>query len=73
MVFGTSARSTAVVRLCLVFSVYQCASCVFAEPNREMRGATEPSQRTVPPKLSRPGKRDVHNNVLVPSVRTYAY
>ena len=31
MVFCTSARSTAVVSVLLVFWVYQCASCVFAD------------------------------------------
>ena len=31
MVFGRNARSTAVIRLHLVFWVYQCASCVFAD------------------------------------------
>ena len=34
-------------------------------------GELESSQRTVPPELSRPGKCDVHNNVLVPSARIF--
>ena len=32
----------------------------------EKRGVPESSQQTVPPELSHPGKRDLHN-VLVPS------
>ena len=44
----------------------------FSLPEREeTRGKPEPSQRTVPPELSHLGKRDVHNNALVPSARGY--
>ena len=45
MVFGTSARSTAVVRLHLVFWVYQCASCVFADQTERDEGRSRVSKK----------------------------
>ena len=38
----------------------------------ETRGEPESFRRTVPPELSRPGKRDVHNNALVRDVHNNA-
>ena len=61
------------VRLCLVFVCISVRAAFSLTERGEMRGEPESSQRTVPPELSRPGKRDVHNNVLVPSARAHAY
>ena len=68
MVFGRSARSEysrgkAALGL---LGVYTSEPDAFLLTERgETRGEREWSRRTVPPKLSRPEKRDVHNNALV--------
>ena len=57
---------------CAWFSGCTSVHATFSLTERgETRGEPEPSQRTVPTERSRLGKRDVHNNGLVPSARAY--